>query len=266
LIHFSSVHSAPVPGGTRQTFCGQIENSFLRTGKNMLSGDLASRNLIVENSILAANGRVFDLRIPSNSTTPSAVDLQACTLAAGTEYFHFDAGDAGKAASRPRVFAENTVFAPPLQTNGNAGAKPLLIGGLPPALIADAIDWWEYACAYSNLIGLPNSEAEGVGTRDPVTGWSRVAGHAHIVRSVGNANAVVLPRDLPPAKELVQSDFRLKTEAEAATWSDTGAPIGAILAAQPTTSSTLTPVPKAKDASGRKSPAAKKPTPKASGF
>jgi hypothetical protein len=281
LIHFSSAHSATVPGaavpgatvpgaavptGTKQTFCGQIRDSFLRGGKNLLSGDLASRNLIVENSVLAANGRVFDLRLPSKSATPSAVDLRACTLAAGDEYFHFDAAAAGKAASRVRVFAENTVFAPPLQTTGNAGAKAVLIGGLPPTSIADAIDWWEYACAYSNLIGLPNSEGEGVGTRDSLTAWRQVAGRAHIVRSVANANAVVLPRDLPPAKELVPSDFRLKNEAEAATWSDTGTPIGAILALQPATAPVLTPASKTKDAGSRKTPSAKKSTPKASGF
>jgi hypothetical protein len=265
LIHFSSVRAAAaVAGGKKQTSCGQIRNSFLHTGKNLLSGELASQNLILENSILAANGRVFDLRIPSTSSTPSAIDLDACTLAAGDEYFHFDAGAVGKATSRIRVFAENTVFAPPLQTTGNAGAKPVLIGGLSPASFADAIDWWEYACAYSNLIALPAAEGDGIGTRDPVTGWSRVTGRAHIVRSVGSANAVVLPRDLPPAKDLSQSDFRLKSEAEAATWTDTGTPIGALLAMQ--TGTGLSPALKIKDAGGHKTPSSKKSAPKATGF
>jgi serine/threonine protein kinase len=267
LIHFSAVRSAAaVPAKTEKAFCGHISNSFVCTSKTLLSGDFASRNLFVENSILAANGRVFDLRIPATSSVPPAVDLQACTLAAGAEYFHFDAGAAGNAASRVRVFAENTVFAPPLQTNGEAGAKPILIGGLSPTSIADALDWWEYACAYSNLIGLPNSGGEGVGTRDPLTGWSRVAGRAHIVRSIGNPNAVVLPHDLPPAKDLVPGDFRLKTEAEAATWSDTGKPIGAILAAQPGTASALTPPAKAKESGSHKTSPTKKPAAKATGI
>ncbi len=209
---------------------------------------------------MAANGRVFDLRILSASPALPALDFKACTLAAGDDYFHFEIGSGagGKATSRLRVFAENTVFAPPLQTNGKSGDKPALIGGLPPTLIADAVDWWEYACAYSNLIGLPNTERSGGGRNDPLAEWKQIAGRAHIVRSVANANAVLLPRDLPPAKELVQSDFRLKTVAEAATWSDTGTPIGAILAAQPASPPVLTPAAKAKPAGGRKAAPAKR--------
>jgi hypothetical protein len=87
------------------------------------------------------------------------------------------------------------------------------------------------------------------------------------MRSVANANAVLLPRDLPLAKELNQSDFRLKNEAEAATWSDTGTPIGAIPAAQPVPAPVSSPASKVKTPAGHKSAPPKKavPTPQ-SGF
>ena len=270
LIHFSSAHAAGAPGKAEQAFCGEIRNSFLRTAKSALSGDLLSRNLIVENSVLAANRRVFDLRIPTASPVRPALDLEACTLAAGEEYFHVEAGfgsDAGKKPTRRmRVFAENTVFAPPLQANGKSEDKPVLFGGLPPTLIAEAVDWWEYACAYSNLIGLPSLERSGGISRDPLAEWKQVAGRAHIVRSVGNANAVLLPRNLPPAKDLAQGDFRLKTEAEAATWSDVGTPIGAVLAAQPAAPPVSTPAPKSKPTGGRKAAPAKTVPSPTSGF
>jgi len=78
---------------------------------------------------------------------------------------------------------------------------------------------------------------------------------------------VLLPRDLPSAKELVQGDFRLKSVADADTWSDTGAPIGAELAARPATPTVVTPIPKAKSTAARKkAPATKSPSPTSPGI
>jgi hypothetical protein len=97
--------------------------------------------------------------------------------------------------------------------------------------------------------------------------WKQLAGGAHIVRTVFGPNAVLLPRDLPTAKELSQGDFHLKSVAVAETWSDTGTPIGAILAARAVSPTKATPTPKVKSPSGRKpSPVNKTPSRPSSGI
>ena len=61
LIHFGSTR----PSGfdkEAETLYGEIRGSFLRTSKVVVSGDLVARHIIVDNSVLAANGRIFDLR------------------------------------------------------------------------------------------------------------------------------------------------------------------------------------------------------------
>jgi eukaryotic-like serine/threonine-protein kinase len=255
LIHFAATR----PSGSEketETLCGEIRGSFLRTSKAVVSGDLVARNLIVDNSVLAANGRIFDLRAPIAAASVSAIDLSSSTLAAGEEYFHFDtlagAGAGAKPAPSVRVLADETVFAPPVLVGAKSEDKrPLLISGLPPESIASVVDWWEYACAYSNLIMLPNPGGSR-SQREPLAEWKQTAGAGHITRPLAGPNAVLLPRDLPVAKELVSGDFVLKGVAEAATWSDTGSPIGAILTMKSAVSAPASSIPKSKSPTGHK--------------
>jgi hypothetical protein len=262
LIHMSSTRS-PGSGKETETLCGEIRNSFIRTSKSALSGDLVARNLILDNSILAANGRIFDLRAPIAASTVSMIDLAACTLAAGDEYFHFDtlpgAGAGAKPAPSVRILADETVFGPPLQAGAKSEEKrPLLISGLPPESIASVVEWWEYACAYSNLISLPNA-GSAHSRREPMGEWRQIAGAGHIVRPLDGPSAVLLQKDLPAAKDLTQGDFHLKSVAEAITWSDMGAPIGAVLA---TRTAAASPVPKSKSSTTRKAGSGSKAEPK----
>ncbi len=255
LIHFNSTRPADA-GKEPETSCGEIRNSFLRTSKVALSGDLVARNLIVENSVLAANGRVFDLRVPIAVANVSMIDLATSTLAAGEEYFHFDmlagSGAASKPAPSVRIIADETVFGPPVQAGTKPDEKrPLLISGVPPESIASIVEWWEYACAYSNLIGLPNAGGSR-SRREPLADWKQIAGAEHVVRSLAGPNAVLLHRDLPAAKELAQGDFTLKSVAEAATWSDMGTAIGAILAAKSPVPAAAGLPPKSKSSAARK--------------
>ncbi len=190
LIHFASTHAAG-ESKAAETLAGEIRNSFLCTSKVALSGDLVSRNLIVENSVLAANGRVFDLRVPIAAANVSLIDLTSCTLAAGEEYFHFEmlpgSGAAGKPAPSVRIVADETVFGPPVQSDGKSEEKkPLLISGVPPESIASVVEWWEYACAYSNLIGLPNAGGSR-SRREPLAEWKQIAGAVTHRAAVGRA-------------------------------------------------------------------------------
>ena len=127
----------------------------------------------------------------------------------------------------------------------------LLISGLPPESIASVVDWWEYACAYSNLIVLPNPGGSR-SQREPLAEWKQTAGPGHITRSLAGPNAVLFWRDLPVAKELVQGDFRLKSVAEAATWSDTGSTIGSVLAMKTAVPAPASSIPKSKSLTGHK--------------
>jgi hypothetical protein len=79
---------------------------------------------------------------------------------------------------------------------------------------------------------------------DSLEGWQHMTGPAHIVRSIGGTGAVLLPGDVSTIKEVEPDEFRLKPEALAATWSDTGKAVGAELDAQPTRRAKGRPTPK----------------------
>jgi len=184
--------------------------------------------------VLVAGGRLFDLRLPVGAG-PSGLDLRSCTLSAGGEYFHLSARSTADALNRARVFIENTLFAPPVRSLNDSSARAVLIGSASADFLRERLDWWERSNAYSNLIELPGSGATSAasgGAAEPFELWRQLAGPAHIVRSTGEPSAALLAGDGVAAKDATPSDFRLKAEALATTWSDTGKPIGAELKAQ----------------------------------
>jgi hypothetical protein len=155
------------------------------------------------------------------------------------------------------VFVDNCLFAPPVRRSEGAAARATLIGSISGESFRERIDWWEYGSAYSSLIELPGSSgtAKSDGSADLLEGWQHTAGPVHIVRSIGGTGAVLLPSDVSTVKEAEPADFRLKSEALAATWSDTGKAVGAELetSSQPARRSKRTP------ASPKPTPAKKSP-------
>ncbi len=234
LIRFSSSVDESISPTEGDQFVGLVRDSFLSSIRNLISGDLSSRHLVFENSLLVAQNRIFDLRLPAGPG-PSGLDVRSCTLSAGTEYFHFNTRTTAGTLNRARVFVENSVFAPPVRPNKGGSTRATLFGSASGDLLKERVDWWEYGNAYSDLIELPGGgSSRGSANFDPIAGWRDLAGPEHIVRSVGQPGAVLLPGDLATAAEVNPGDFRLKEEAVAATWSDTGKAVGADLEAQPT--------------------------------
>ncbi len=253
---------APTEG---DQFVGLVRNSFLSSIRNLISGDLSSRHLVFENSLLVAENRIFDLRLPAGPG-PSGLDLRSCTLSAGTEYFHFNTRTTAGTLNRAHVFVENSVFAPPVRPTKGGSMRATLFGSASGDLLKERVDWWEYGNAYSDLIELPGGGSSRGATdfagADPLGGWRDLAGPAHIIRSVGQPGAVLLPGDMSTANEVSPADFRLKEESVGATWSDTGKPVGVDLDAQPvhhtkraSTSKPATPKPGAKPGASKKSSA-----------
>jgi eukaryotic-like serine/threonine-protein kinase len=260
LIRFSSSVDESISPTEGDQFVGLVRNSFLSSIRNLISGDLSSRHLVFENSLLVAENRIFDLRLPAGPG-PSGLDLRSCTLSAGTEYFHFNTRTAAGTLNRAHVFVENSVFAPPVRPTKGGSTRATLFGSASGDLLRERVDWWEYGNAYSDLIELPGGGSSPGATNsagaDPLGGWRDLAGPAHIIRTVGQPGAVLLPGDMPTANEVSPADFRLKEESVAATWSDTGKPVGVDLEAQPVhhTKRASTPKPAAKPGSPKKSSA-----------
>jgi eukaryotic-like serine/threonine-protein kinase len=236
LIRFSSSVDESIAPTEGDQFVGLVRNSFLSSIRNLISGDLSSRHLVFENSLLVAENRIFDLRLPAGPG-PSGLDLRSCTLSAGTDYFHFNTRTTTGTLNRAHVFVESSVFAPPVRPTKGGSTRATLFGSASGDLVRERVDWWEYGNAYSDLIELPGGGsspgATNVAGADPLGGWRDLAGPAHIVRTVGQPGAVLLPGDMPTANEVSPADFRLKEESVAATWSDTGKPVGVDLDAQP---------------------------------
>ncbi len=236
LIRFSSSVDESIAPTEGDQFIGLVRNSFLSSIRNLVSGDLSSRHLVFENSLLVAENRIFDLRLPA-SPGPSGLDLRSCTLSAGTEYFHFNTRTTAGTLNRALVFVENSVFAPPVRPTNGGSTRATLFGSASGDLLRERVDWWEYGNAYSDLIEVPGGGSSrgspDFAGADPLGGWRELAGPAHIIRSVGHPGAVLLPGDISTANEVSPADFRLKAESVAATWSDTGKPVGVDLDAQP---------------------------------
>jgi serine/threonine protein kinase len=251
LIRFSSSQDESLARSEGEAFSGSVRNSFLSSPKELIRGDLSARNLVCENSLLVAGNRIFDLRLPTGSG-PSTLDLRSCTLSAGGEYFHFSTKSVDGAPNRVGVFVEGSLFAPPVRPTDSSAPHAALVGPVSSEFFRERVDWWEYANAYSDLIQLPGSGGLAQGTQsegaaEPLEGWRQIAGPAHIVRSIGGAGAVLLPGDVSTVKEVDVADFRLKAEAQAATWSDAGKAVGAdltVLNAPPTRPAKRTAAPK----------------------
>jgi hypothetical protein len=247
LIRFSSSQDQSLPGGDGERFLGSVRDSFLSSVRNLCSGDLSARNLFFENSLLVAGNRIFDVRLPTGPAS-SVLDLRSCTLSAGAEYFHFSTRSTEGASNRESVFVENSLFAPPVRQAKGAPSRTVLIGSASPDFLRERVDWWEYGNAYSDLIELPgwdtSAGAKSDGLADPLESWRQIAGPAHIVRSIAQSGAVLLPGDVLTVKDVSPADFRLKAEAQAATWSDTGKAVGAEIDAQPVRRPKRTPEPK----------------------
>ena len=234
LIHFSSSQDESLAPSEGEPFTGSVRNSFLSSPRNLFSGDLSARNLVFANSLLVAGNRIFTLRLPSVSNA-STLDLRSCTLSAGGEYFHFTTKSAESPANRVRVFVENSLFAPPVHRTDGGSSPPTLIGSVVGDTFRQRVDWWEYSSAYSSLIELPGAgqQPKSDVSPDALEGWQKIAGPTHIVRSIAGTGAVLLPGDVSGVmKEINPADFRLKPEALAATWSDTGKALGAELEVQ----------------------------------
>jgi serine/threonine protein kinase len=268
LIQFSATQDASLPAGESEPLIGSVRNSFLSSVKTVFSGDLSARNLLLENSILVAGNRIFDVRLPTGPAT-SVVDLRFCTLSSGMEYFHFSSRSADATPGRVRVFVDNSLFAPPVhatQVNSMQGnsTRAMLFGSASPEFFRERVDWWEAGNAYSDLIELPGSGASAGSkpdaTSDSFENWQQVAGPVHILRSIGQTGAVLLAGDLPLIKEVTPENFQLKAEAPAARWSDTGQAVGANLASLPVPRTTRRPAVK----SNTKTPGGKSPTSKSS--
>ena len=245
LIRFSSSQDESLPAGEGEAFTGLVRNSFLLSPRSLFTGDLSARNLVLSNSLLVSGGRLFNVRLP-NGPSSSVLDLRSCTLSAGGEYFHFNTKSAEGASNPARVFVENSLFAPPVRRTDGGSSRAALIGSATGESFHERVDWWEYANAYSSLIQLPGSagESKADSSVDSLEGWQHMTGPAHIVRSIGGTGAVLLPGDVSTIKEVEPDEFRLKPEALAATWSDTGKAVGAELDAQPTHRTKGRPTPK----------------------
>ena len=193
LIRFSSSVDESIAPTEGDQFVGLVRNSFLSSIRNLISGDLSSRHLVFENSLLVAENRIFDLRLPAGPG-PSGLDLRSCTLSAGTEYFHFNTRTTAGTLNRAHVFVENSVFAPPVRPTKGGSMRATLFGSASGDLLKERVDWWEYGNAYSDLIELPgrgsSRGAPDLAGADPLGGWRDLAGPAHIIRSVGQPGAV----------------------------------------------------------------------------
>ena len=170
LIRFSSSQDESIPAGEGEALTGSVRNSFLLSPRNLFTGDLSARNLVLSNSLLVSGGRLFNVRLPSGPSS-SVLDLRSCTLSAGGEYFHFNTKSADGASNPARVFVENSLFAPPVRRTDGSSSRAALIGSATGESFRERVDWWEYANAYSSLIQLPGSSQCNPSPMLPWTRW-----------------------------------------------------------------------------------------------
>lgn len=250
--HQALIHWTLTGAATGQPF-GLIRDCFLADSQPVLRTDLRGQEVVVQNSVLAGTADLLVMQ-PGAGAPPAAIDLRHCTLAGTAALFKVQKPAAGDDGTGPvlRLFAEQTVFAPPLEPGTNMKSQPVLFSDPSDLRKSGRIEWWGSSNGYAPEL---TAYVQGAADLTPPAGqtfsrdWAGLWGTGHEVRPLTGRDCVKMQNAYPHRAKITPSDFTLWTHAKAQTWGDGGRPIGAVLES-PSPSDPKSP------------PEPKKPTPK----
>lgn len=231
LIHWNNREMRPPRRGAGRGSngaLGLIVDSYLAHGGPIVTSRGPSA-LIVENSVGAASGRLFDLEA-GGANSRSVLAIGHCTLSAGETFFHVQPSAAGERPSAPlTVFVEESVF---VSANRRSNPRPVLLN-VSESDIRDRhiVDWWGSANGFGEGISGWSEASDGRSGRrrssDFPARWEQFWGPARV------QHPTMLGRsELPNLFQRRNEDsgsFALAPNGLASQWGNGGRPIGARL-------------------------------------
>jgi hypothetical protein len=190
-----------------------------------------------------------------------SLQLDTSTLSAAGSLLKISCGPQGIAGGLPlSVFADRSVFAPPLRS-GSSKSPTALVSLNGPILEQKALQWWESHCGHAADLQTLLVDGAPAEPADFIQGWRDRWGANQVVAPLIGPQGVLLAKELPTRPEdrtkIEPVDFQLHPASRAAV-SDAGMrPIGAPLGTM-----TVPPLRGAPSASsGSKGKQAKPPAP-----
>jgi hypothetical protein len=205
-------------GATRDGTHSVITDSFLATDGAAVEVDAPGASLVARNSVFASIGALFVCRAGGGS-----VDLRQSTLSATDAFFDVHAPVA-EADAPLAIFADTTVFAPPLDAGPERDSSPVLLVDRGGAHARGRIQWWENAAGYAEELQPLKLDQ---------TSWETAWGPDHRLRPLLAPDGVRLQENYPHRTKIAPVSFAVRNTSRAATWSSTGSPIGADVNALP---------------------------------
>lgn len=228
--------STPPAAGDQFSATSLIQDSLLVSHGSVLSLDLDSRALIVQNSVLFGRQQLLDFKV-GQATTPcsSAVSILHSTIVSGEGFFRLQSTrQPGTQGALSRVELADSVFAPPLQEGANRAAPALLnYQGTVP--LKEQVEWQETNTGYSfdlkSFLVLTPPPTPPVPAQDFQQQWVSFWGAEQIRNPLTGTGAVVFENPLPVSSFFKPGHFSLHPTSKARTIGAGGAPLGARLAA-----------------------------------
>lgn len=229
--------AASVPGkvGSEIEFgeYGVVTDSLLIGNQTLISADMSRRAVVLNNSAFVSRQHLFELNVGlDQGHEPAAFDAQNCTyLAGGTQFSIKSQAAVGSSPAPCRMFHYNSVFGT-LPRDSNAKSAPLLMNYIGSISATSQLLWYEESCGYApDLKAYFATEAtlptSPLSPQDFAVEWSQRWGADRVQRPLQGTGGVLFEKNLGPSAVAVKTEnLKFHSTAKAATWSETGGPIG----------------------------------------
>ncbi|MEZ6053678.1 MAG: serine/threonine-protein kinase [Planctomycetaceae bacterium] len=206
-----------------------IENSFLISPGQLLSGMARWETLILRNNVLASQSDLLNLTLDAEGLQlhPSVV-LEHCTCFGKSSAIRVQ-GDVSPNESLPelQMYAIQSLFVGAV--DGSDGSSTV-ISRETEKVTQSHVLWWGNSNAFttslSDYVQTAGTSLTGMSLEDQ---WKSVWGPGHEVNALTNATDVIFETPFPAWTELTPASFTLSKSGRAATWGRDKSGVGAIL-------------------------------------
>ncbi len=225
LLKFSEGEQA-APQSPRSVL---IENSFLRSPGQLLSGNIRWESLVLRNNVFVTQGDFLDLTLDTvGLQRRPAVVMEHCTCSGNLAAIRLRSETMlTEDIPRLRMFVTQSLFV------GAAGVNeshPTVIARDAESTTRSHVVWWGNANAYATTLAdylqTTGAERSALSFKEQ---WISVWGSGHEVNALTAATDVIFEASFPDWTELESQSFKLSDSGRASKWGRDKSGTGAIL-------------------------------------
>ncbi|MCA9076270.1 MAG: serine/threonine protein kinase [Planctomycetaceae bacterium] len=207
-----------------------IENSFLITPGQILSGGLAWETFVLRNNVLVAQQDILDLELSDVGLLRlPAVVMEHCTFSTPQAAIRFRGSSiVGEDVPRLRMYATDNLFIG--STGSDDSPSATVLARDSEETTQARIAWWARRNAFApTLADYLHTDGSGRSTESFKQQWLAAWGTGHEVNAMTEATDVIFQSIFPEWSELGPKSFELSDSGRASHSALDGTPAGAIL-------------------------------------